>query len=867
MNIAHESGGSHREEKRSIKPSGPSTLDLFRIFLNRGPALGWIKDADGRYTFLNRHFNSQIETNGFNLIGQTDQDWLPQNLAAKSKEHDDLTISSGNLMEFIESLPDHHGEFREWLVFKFPLRNENKQIFVGCVAADVHERRIAERRLATQYSVTRAFADAPSLKEVTPKFLSALCNTFFWDLGALWLTSRGRDSLTCLGVWHQEKLNVPKFLETCTDTSAAYDIGLPDQVIACEAPAYVSDISTAIWSERAQVAAAEGFKSAFGYPLRADNTIVGVIEFYSRQSKEVVQDLLSMLDALSSQIGQFIKRKQAEEKLAQSNAIMQALSRAQSQFIVTGDLETALNQLLPDIIRITGSKFGFIGAVEAGKANSKHLQLRAVYRSRSPNSLSFDSDLRSNEDYIKQSFELESHTESSLIDLLLAGGKPIIYNRSSEAAVRTRSDTAAVAASFLGLPVLFGHRLVGIVALANRPSGYDEAIADALKPFLSTCGIMLDAHCNNQIKEEALKAQKWNEHRLSTILNTAADGIMTITSHGVIEQINPAAEKMFQYEAGELIGKQFDLLLPKLPSEPVNGSLRQIENYLRQELLDGLQEIKGLRKDNSLFPAEISVSEVRVSDETLYSIIVRDISERKEAEKRVREFYSTVSHELRTPLTSIRGSLGLIEGGVLGEIPGEIKEYLSIARGNCDRLISLINDILDVRKIDARQIQLKLEPVQPQILLNESLDRVKGVAEARGISIEPDCQSTCLVNADTTRIVQALTNLLSNAIKFSPPGATVKVQADNSKNDMVRFSVIDQASGIPAHHLKKLFSKFQQLDSSDTRETGGTGLGLAISKALVELHGGSISVDSEVGRGSIFWFDLPAARPDQISTQ
>src|SRR5271170_2545097 len=174
MSIAHESAGSHREERRSIKRGGPSTLDLFTIFLNRGPALGWIKDADGRYIFLNRHFESQIETSGFNLIGQTDQDWLPPNLAAKSREHDDLTISSGNLMEFIESLPDHHGEFREWLVFKFPLQDEGGKTYVGCVAADVNERRIAERRLATQYSVTRAFADAASLRDVTPKFLAAL---------------------------------------------------------------------------------------------------------------------------------------------------------------------------------------------------------------------------------------------------------------------------------------------------------------------------------------------------------------------------------------------------------------------------------------------------------------------------------------------------------------------------------------------------------------------------------------------------------------------------------------------------------------------------------------------------------------------
>jgi signal transduction histidine kinase len=241
-------------------------------------------------------------------------------------------------------------------------------------------------------------------------------------------------------------------------------------------------------------------------------------------------------------------------------------------------------------------------------------------------------------------------------------------------------------------------------------------------------------------------------------------------------------------------------------------------------------------------------------------LIVRDISERKEIEKRLKEFYSTISHELRTPLTSIRGSLGLIEGGVLGEISPEVKEYLSIARGNCDRLIDLINDILDLRRIDAKQIELKLAPVDPQTLVHESVDKVKPIAEAKGISLELDCQSKQLVNVDTGRIVQALTNLLSNAVKFSPPGTLVKVTAGDAKDKMVRFAVQDQAAGIPARQIKKLFGKFQQLDSSDTRTVGGTGLGLAICKSLVELHGGRVNVDSEVGRGSTFWFDIPATK-------
>jgi PAS domain S-box-containing protein len=860
MAISRDSASSEKRERRSPKRRNFSTVNLFKIFLNQGPALGWIKDAKGRYTFLNRHFNSHIKTGSLDLSGRSDSDWLPQVIAARTKEHDDQVISSGNLMEFIESLPDHNGDLREWLVFKFPLQDESGKTYVGCVAADVHERRIAERRLATQYSVTRAFAEAASLHEVTPKFLAALCSTFFWDVGALWLTNPGFDRLSCLGFWHQEKLKAPKFLATCTDTSAASDIGLPDQVLACQAPAYVSDIATATWSQRAQLASAEGLKSGFAYPLRAGSEIFGVVEFYSKQSKDVVQEMLLMLDALSSQLGQFIQRKQAEEKLAQSNAIMQALSRAQSQFIVTGEIDAVFGILLQDIIHITESKFGFIGAVEECDSDSPQIRLHAVSRARSRNPEILDSDIKSNEAYVKQTLELESHTESSLINLILAGGKPIIYNRVNESAVRSRPESGQISASFLALPVLFGHRLVGVVALASRPSGYDESMADALKPFLSTCGIIIDAHQSNQLKEEALRALKGNENRLSTILTGAADGIITITDEGEIESVNPAAERMFQYSPGELLGKKYSVLLPTLPSEIKIAADGEPRKYLKRDLLDGLHEAKGVRKGDTIFPAEISVSEVRVKEETFYSLIVRDISERKEIERRLKEFYSTISHELRTPLTSIRGSLGLIEGGVLGDISKEVKEYLSIARDNCDRLIDLINDILDLRRIDANQIELRLAPVDPETLVHESIDKVKPIAEAKGIALELECQSKQLVNVDTARIVQALTNLLSNAVKFSPPGTLVTVRAGDAKDKMVRFSVQDQAAGIPARQIKKLFGKFQQLDSSDTRETGGTGLGLAICKSLVELHGGKINVDSEVGRGSTFWFDLPATK-------
>jgi len=848
MSVSNEPTRASKQDKDSIA----STIELFKLVLNRGPAVGWVKDSSGRYIYLNRKFASQMQQSDSTLLSRTDFDWLPAKVAERIKERDDVVISSGALTEFVESLPDTQGDFKEWLVFRFPLKDEEGNSFVGCVASDINDRRMAERRLTTQYSVTRAFTDARSLREVTPKFLQALCGSFSWDVGALWIAQGSNHNLLCLGVWHQDKLSIPKFEETCNEGAVNEDIGLPDQVLACAAPAYLNDISTVSWSKRAQTAASEGLKSAFGYPLRSRNEIIGVIEFYSLASKEVEKDFLSMLDALSSQIAQFIKRKQAEEELEQSNALLQALARAQSQFIAEGRIREVFRQLLRDIMALTRSSFGFISEVE-GEATSPQLICHAVAKTKRDHSFSDTESLPP--DFIKETLELESHTEGSLVNLLLTSGKPIISLRAGNDAVRTAS-AAAQASSFLGMPVFLGHRLVGVVGLANRVSGYDENIVHSLKPFLSTCAIILGAHRNNEVRKLAQEALRENESRLSAILDAAADSIITVTENGLIETANRAAERMFMYEGGRLIGRALGILLPSLQSE-LRNLPSDSHKTSRRDFLNSLQETVGHRRDKSSFPAEISVSEVRLSDQVLYSIIVRDISERKEVEKRVTEFYSTVSHELRTPLTSIRGSLGLIDGGVFGDVSPTIKEYLSIAKANCDRLIGLINDILDIRKIEANKLDLNLEYVLPDELLRASADSIRTIADAKQIRIVRRAQTKRKVHVDTGRIVQILTNLISNAVKFSETGKHVELIAADGENGMVRFSVIDEGPGISEMQLKKLFGKFQQLDSSDTREKGGTGLGLAISKSLVELHHGKIGVASEVGKGSTFWFEVP----------
>jgi PAS domain S-box-containing protein len=359
-----------------------------------------------------------------------------------------------------------------------------------------------------------------------------------------------------------------------------------------------------------------------------------------------------------------------------------------------------------------------------------------------------------------------------------------------------------------------------------------------------------------QARRQALRDVQEHLRRRAAILDSAMDGILTLNPSGTIESLNAAAERMFGYGKGELLRRDVGVLVADPPPiGAVAGGLRQLR--LQPGEPGRVQQIAARRKDGSTFPADVAIAAMPLAQGNSYVAVVRDITERERVEQLKAEFVSTVSHELRTPLTSISGSLGLLASGAAGELGAKAGRLVEIARNNADRLVRLINDILDIEKIESGQMDFRNEPLDLRDCSREAIEAMRGFADQYGVVVTAELPDRpAMVDADRDRVAQVLTNLLSNAIKFSPKGGTVRLEL-SPRDERHRLTVSDQGSGIPETFRDRMFTRFAQADSSDTRQKGGTGLGLSIVREIVRRLGGDIGFVCPPEGGTRFHVDLP----------
>ncbi|GAB4255383.1 MAG: hypothetical protein Kow0065_03330 [Methylomicrobium sp.] len=371
-------------------------------------------------------------------------------------------------------------------------------------------------------------------------------------------------------------------------------------------------------------------------------------------------------------------------------------------------------------------------------------------------------------------------------------------------------------------------------------------------------------------RKKAERTLEESSRHTQAILDNVIDGVITIDPYGIVQSFNRAAERIFGYRAAEIIGGTVNQLMP----EPYrSGHDRYIANYLSgaPARVIGLgRETEGVRKNGTVFPMELAVSEIVSDGRYLFIGLVRDISERKRIETELiaakekaelaslakSKFLSSMTHELRTPLNAILGFAGLLQMDetLSHENHENVSEILQAGR----HLLALINEVLNLAQIESGNIQVTLESVSIGQIVHDCLALIRPLADARGIKLKDADLTDIAVKADAMRLKQVVLNLLSNAVKYNRIAGEVRLHWLDSEAGKVRLAISDSGVGIAREQLDEVFQPFNRI-GAEGLGIQGSGIGLTISRQLIELMGGAIGVDSEVGIGSRFWIELPIA--------
>ena len=470
-------------------------------------------------------------------------------------------------------------------------------------------------------------------------------------------------------------------------------------------------------------------------------------------------------------------------------------------------------------------------------------RLAELYGRRAPALAPLDRLVREETDMLRRGLALRDPSDASAEEIAHAfAAKETMDRIRQEISALTRSEAA-------GLAQLRANSAARVRATRAAVLGLG-ALATAL---MIGAGLIILQFLRRQ--QDLLVTLAAAARKQDALFQGSRTPLLVLTADARVDQVNAATEHLFGWRAEDLLGEDISMLIDSTgPGDAqILHRLANRRDYLEAEI-EGT--ICGVKRDGTQFAAEISVNPVGSGGDSYIIAAVRDVSERRRVEEMKGQFVSTVSHELRTPLTSIAGSLGLLAGGAAGPLPDKAARLIGIAQSNSQRLVRLINDILDIEKIESGEMALRRDPVDVRDLAGRSIDTVRGMADETGVKLVLVDGTPAMVSGDMDRLIQVVVNLLSNAIKFSPDGSTVELRIA-TVGRIIRLGVKDHGPGIAEAFRARIFEKFAQVDASDTRQKGGTGLGLAISREIAERHGGRLWFESVVGDGSTFHLDLP----------
>ena len=698
-----------------------------------------------------------------------------------------------------------------------PIRDRRGNL-VGAVLVfrDITERRRYERRSTAQHAVTKVLAESPSLHEAAGQILTALCETLRFDFGILWVYDKEEDLARVVHIWHRPNPQLQRFEQNCRTLRFKRGEGLPGLVWKTMAPEWVTDFSQDPRFPRAADAGKAGLRTAFAFPIAIDSEAFGALEFFCRESFPADDELLDVVRGIGTQIAQFVRRKRAEDALAQSEELHRAISETAADGIVVIDEKSTILRVNHAVERI----FGFAKDELEGASLKKMLPAR-----------------------------MHAAYEEGLKRLLTTGQKEIPWTGIELPGLHKDGHE-------IPLEISFG--------MAKRGSSY-----------LFT-GLMRDM----TRRKEAEKQLRETEERLALLVRRAEEyAIITTGSDGRISTWNPGAQRIFGYADDEVLGRGLDIFYPEgekhVPARQLQRAEAegQAQNEGWRLRKDGSRfwaagSLVCLRAEDGTVRgfAKIlrDITERKNAEEAIQKLnqelevrVERRTAALQESKEQMEAFSYTVAHDLRAPLRAMQGFAHALVEDYATRLDSAGVDYLNRIMASAHRMDALIQDLLAYSQLSRSDLSFKAVSVEE--VIRSALRGQEDYIREKKAKVHVAAQSL-FVRAHAATLETAIGNLVSNAIKFSRATEVpeVRIQAFAGRAT-VQITVEDNGIGIAVEHQDRIFRVFERLHGQNAFP--GTGIGLAIVKKGVERMNGNVGVRSEPGKGSTFWIELPKEQP------
>ncbi|MEZ4380045.1 MAG: ATP-binding protein [Nannocystaceae bacterium] len=635
------------------------------------------------------------------------------------------------------------------------------------------------------------------------------------------------------------------------------------------------------FANSALVRGALGLRFYAGAVLRdAQGYALGTLCVLDKEPRTPTAASLEVLRLLAGTVGSLLelraRRLEEEERLAEQrreSALLAVVSRSQSRFLRGGERREVFADLLDGLLAASESEYGFIGEVLRDRGGAPYLRTYAI------SDLAWDHETRA---LIAESREqgLLFRNLDTLFGAAMRTEAPVIANDPGGDPRRGGLPKGhPELRSFLGVPCLSDGAMIGMIGIANRPGGYDQALLERLDVLLATCTALFRNLRLERLRAEAEDERRRSEARLHAIVEAADDAIASIDRDGIVVTWNAGAERIFGWVAAEIVGRSaLERLIPARRRALIRDELRRFFVDDGGPYKAVPFDLVAVRRDGAEILLELTGAVTEVEQVPVFCAIARDVSARKAAERAVSErsaeievanralaralrvkdaFMSTINHELRTPLQGVLGIGELLASGYYGPLTAPQLDALQSLSGSAEALLHIVNDVLDLNRIEAGDVEVTDAVVDLAALVDACVRDFAGAAAAKAIELRAAVDPALpRLRGDPQLLAQALRNIVGNAVKFTERGS-ISIVARRDAGGPLEIEVVDTGVGIAAADLERIVRPFTQVDGGLARRHSGIGLGLTLSLRLVELLGGELRVHSVPGEGSRFTVRLP----------